>query len=557
MIQAKTEKIECQPDERLRTLIFLFFLSFIIIHHCFVFLGFYGNDDVNYARYAAMAAHGEKLSLLTADHFELRWVAIYTTAFFYRLFGINEFTTAAFGSIALALTGYYIKKIMRQTPLWTYILALILFFLNYRIIFNTHRLLPDSGVCLFIFGAYYYYLRALEGGRSLSNAAVSAVFVFLAIITKETIVLSIPLFIFLCARDISRKQMFTFWKAAIGLLSALIFAYLLLFKINTGEWLYRYTLLQANVYDSACNFAGLPFSETVKRIGYYLWEAFLRNGDLLYLIFGLCGFFYRNKVMPSKAAREIALAFFILLLSSNFMSISFTSYTPLCHDTRHYLFLFPFAAISGGWMLAAYIAEPRKYLPVLILPWLATVILFGIGGGAIKFLYLLVGLLLLIPVFSRSIINPGTLKGVFAVMLAGCMALRPLYDLYHNEFSYYYDHKKLVKEIFSRSRQSAIIFTGDDLTAAMSEYFLKYNSPSLAFKNLYATDSLSYIPANHIYLLVNQAYNIKMDAGVRELAKSGAYQAIRLVGSSGAVHLYAVEDIKALKFLKPYAGSVH
>ncbi|MEP7257246.1 MAG: hypothetical protein ABI687_02635 [Flavitalea sp.] len=557
MIQTKTENKEFLSDSRLRTWVFLFFLGVIVVHHLFVFLGFYGNDDINYARYAAMLAHGQSLTIQTADHFELRWLPIYTTAFFYRLFGINEFTTAAFGSISLALTGLYIKKLLRQAPLWTYILALILFFLNYRIIFNTHRLLPDTGICLFIFGAYYYYLNALEGARPIANAAVAALFIFLAIITKETIILPLPLFIFLFVRDFRCKQMNSFWATALPLLSALIFAYLLLFRINTGEWFYRYTLLQGNTYDSDCNFAGLPFSETFKRIGYYLWEAFLRNGDLLYLIFGLCGFFYRNKVMPSKAAREITLAFFILLLSANFMSISIKSYIPLCHDTRHYLFLFPFAAISGGSMLFAYIKEPRKYLPVLALPWLATIVLFSIGGGSIKFLYLLVSLLLLVLFFAGSIINTRKLTIGFVILLAGSMSLRPLYDLYHNEFSYYYDHKKLVTETFSGSGQDAVIFTGDDLTAAMSEYFLKYNSPSVLFKNLYATDSLSYIPANKVYLLINQAYNKRMSTGVIELSRSGNSSAIRLICSSGPVYVYAVEDIKALEFLKPYAGSVH
>lgn len=531
-----------RTDRRAGQLVFVAFVLLILAHHCFVFLGFYGMDDINYARYAARLASGESLTIRTTDHFELRWLAIYITAFFYRLFGINDFSSAAFGTITVVLTGWLILRLLRNAPWRVVFFALLLFFLDYHVLFATHRIWPDTAVMLLLLAACYGYLQAFAGKRSIHYPLLFSVSLFLAMLAKETVILFVPLLLILLLRDGIARRLRGFWLSAIGLSLLLCLGYAGLFKYVTGDWWYRYTVLQWNMTATECDFANLPPANTFRRIGYQLWQAFLLNGDMIVLLMGACGLLYRRRLLPDAQQRELALIFGILLLSANFMSISFTAYVPLCHDPRHFLFLLPFAAILGARLLPAYFSDPAKFVMLPVLFGGATCILFIGKGGEMKYVYLLISLVLFAPllVSSTRIRQPYLLLAPF--LLAACLLVRPAYDLHRNRFYYFEDHKKLVQTVFADTRTPATVYTANELMAELSEYFLGFQTGAVQFRWLERPTQDSLAPASSIvYFLVNR----ETEAGAAGMADSlhrAGSQVLSVVRQEGPIVLYLVED---------------
>src|SRR6185312_992901 len=147
-----------QPAElRQKKLILFGFLLLMLLHVIFTFAGFYGNDDINYARHASEIVHKGISFSPALDQYQLRWATVYSTAFFYWLFGINTFTSTLSSTISLALCGLLLYKILRYKKTSIYFLSIVLFFFGRSIIFYSHRLLPDPTMCLAVFWMYYSY----------------------------------------------------------------------------------------------------------------------------------------------------------------------------------------------------------------------------------------------------------------------------------------------------------------------------------------------------------------------------------------------------------------
>ena len=542
-------------DSRKRWLAFAFFIAAVIVHHAFVYLGVYTADDINYERFAMEATSGN-YSPFDAGHLvQHRWMVIYITSVFYKFFGINEINSSASGLLCVFSVGYLIKLILKRESFHVYVLALLLYFLNYHTFFSTHKMFADSPVSLFGFLTFYIYQRASAhaGGKYFLYALCFSVSAFCIMLSKETVVLFLPLFLIFLVRDFRSKRMTRFWIQAIIVSAALLFLYLLAFKIAKGDWFYRYHRLRMENYP--CSFDLFPFIETAKRIGYLLWNAFLLNGDLIVYLFGVCGFIYRNKIKQPPQMKEFGFAAVILLLTSNFISFSLTSYVPLCQDPRHFIFIVPFAAISGSYLLKSYFEQPAKY-PLLLLSFgLATLAIFAVGGGEMKYIYLLV-LLGLIFIYLNWFFKKKPLNYwlCFAYFLL-CFAIRPFYDLVHNEFAYYTDHKKLVKTVFGNEIRRGTVYSEDRMTTEINEYFLDFHTGDVRFKDVHQY-SAGMTQSPDTYLLINGAYKPPVEAYIDQLVQSRP-TSLKLIRRYGRVSLYQVEDKSVLDSLAKYPMFQH
>ena len=305
------------------------FILLLLIHVIFTFAGFYGNDDINYARYAAEVAHNGISFSPALDQYQLRWVTVYSTALFYWLFGINTFTSTLSSTISFVLCGILLHKILCCKKTGIYFLSMTLFFFARSIIFYSHRLLPDPTMCLAILWMYYSYRSYnLKKQRYFSYGIQFSVALFMAILTKETIIIALPLFLIFFLKDIFKRQNLQFWKIVILISFISLIAYLSYFKITTGDFFYRYSVLLKKSYFNECSFDKLPFIYTLRRIGYELWKAMLLNGDFLVLLPGIISVIYIKKIKRESIKRMDIFSFLILLVCSNFMSISVSSYVP-------------------------------------------------------------------------------------------------------------------------------------------------------------------------------------------------------------------------------------
>ena len=83
-------------------------IAIVLYNHFFAFFGHNGSDDLYYAALAKQLNDGTLH--LTNDHYAFRWGILLPVAICYRLFGINDFSTAlpAFISTLLAYSLYIV-----------------------------------------------------------------------------------------------------------------------------------------------------------------------------------------------------------------------------------------------------------------------------------------------------------------------------------------------------------------------------------------------------------------------------------------------------------------
>lgn len=321
--------------------LFIGFCILLLLHVAFLFCGFYGNDDINYARHAGEVVNTGVLSFTETDHFRLRWTCIFVTALFYKIFGFTAFTSSLFSYFSFALTAWLIYKLLKKESSQLLLFAYVMFFLSFTVIFYAHRLLPDTGVCFLVFAAYFFYYRKrFNNAPDFKYAVFFVLALFLSIITKETVIITTPLWIFLFISDIVAKRNDRFWRMVILLFAALTGLYLLYFKLSTGDWFFRYHVLNnySEFYGNGITYQQLGFTDLAKRLLYQLWEALLFNGDFEYLIFAIGAFIYRRKIFINVASQHIVVSFMILLLSANFMSYSINGYNPLWQTEAFYFY---------------------------------------------------------------------------------------------------------------------------------------------------------------------------------------------------------------------------
>jgi hypothetical protein len=528
------------PDRYSRQWILCGFFALILIHISFVFLGFYGSDDINYARYAAGIANNGISFEPATYHFQLRWTPVYSTAFFYKIFGINAFSSTLFSATAFALCGYIIYKTLLHDKPAVLLLALTLFLFNYSVLFYMHRIMPDPAVCLSVLWMYHCY-RAyfLQSKKAFFYGACFALALLLAVISKESIVIALPLFLVLFVKDMLQRQRLHFWKYAGALSIVFIFLYLLYFKTATGDFFFRYHLLQEKAYQNICSFQDLPFKNTLERIGYKLWQAMFLNGDVLTLLPALAAVVYKNKVLPAAGERLDAFSFVFLLLLANFMSISFSHYVPLCQDPRHFMFVLPFAAILGGPMLYAYFKEPLKYIGLPLLYAAATIIMFLISAGANKYFLLLFTLLLgvhyFIFLYSRQRMVYESAICLFVLLSAA----NYMKDFVRPQYPFYADHRKIIKKYFADNKTAATVFSADDLSAELSEYFMGFETGRVKFASL---DSVTKNEAGTLYYLLNGGLNSAAKLYMDSVMKKTADPDVLLIQQSHEVRLYKVNN---------------
>jgi hypothetical protein len=462
-------------DQSINSVRFIFIgFSLLLVAHvllCFAgFYSFYGGDDINFARYAGELNNSGISTARAVDHFQLRWTPIYITALFYRVFGVNDISSALYALGCLLGCGWLIYQMQKNEGWKTCLMTCTLFFFGRSVIFYSHRLLADPGICLAVL-TMYFACRNLQH-RNIAGGLWFALAFIGAVMTKESIVIALPVFGLFLIYDLIKRKAQKFWFSAVFFSAVFLFMYLLYFRITTGDWLFRYHLLHRNSYMNACSFDQLPAIATVRRISYQLWQAMLLNGDFIVLIPGLAALFYLPVAPPQ---RKDLFALTTLLLLSNFMTISWNSYVPLCHDPRHFLFIMPFAALAGGRMLSTFIIQPARYRMLPALYALATLIIFLSETGSTKYLYLGCCLLTVgvsvLPRFIRLFV-PG-----FVLIFS----LNHLIDFVKPLYPFHNDNKFVAREIRKYVPKSSTIYSRG-VTGEMAAYFLGFRQGEYQFK---------------------------------------------------------------------------
>ncbi|GAB4312502.1 MAG: hypothetical protein Kow00127_03070 [Bacteroidales bacterium] len=178
----------------------------------------------------------------------------------------------------------------------------------------------------------------------------------------------------------------------------------------------RFDAITANSYINPCSYDRLPFETVMRRISYEFFSLLVNHGLATGLVF-ILAFIFSTKSAGWFQLRTscdlLILSAVILLLSANFMTVSWRSWSPMCLDPRHYLFLVPVASVPAARIIRAMFENRTTGISVLLVLLPVTVISAVIPGESYTTPYL--PLLILFLVFFFCLI--GGIKGPFLPLL--------------------------------------------------------------------------------------------------------------------------------------------
>lgn len=488
---------------RSNQLIFIAFVLAVVLHHLFGYLGHYGFDDMEYARVAARLANGE---FDAGNHYSFRITLVGLTALSYKLFGINDWASALPPLIFFIGTLVLIYRILKDEsgPILT--IGLALFSLNNWTFFYSDKLMPDVAVTFFAFlfcYAIYSYKYLPRKMPELAYSFLAALSLFLCFNSKETVVLLAPLVAWLIVTDIVQKRSGRFWLQFVGFSLVLLAGYLVVCQVAFGNVITRFNAIVANSYLNSCSYDQQPFSETLKRITFGLAKLFLTQDMLLGFLVVLLAFFF----VPVKQILKLSdrKSFFIvssvvLMFSANFMSISVTSYIPMCADPRHYLFIVPVVAVAAALILRDYLSLFQFRIGLFVLVLIAFGLSLFFRSAAGYHLYLPVLVAIGCVVFLK---NQDWAQRIFAILLFLALLVQPAdMFIYARKVNYEKQKEIIQRELIDKNGVCVVIT--DEVQKRLGNYYSGF-SPNAAcrFINYIEADTFHFQKNAKIILLNN------------------------------------------------------
>lgn len=421
-------------------LLFFLFAALFVIYHAEAFLGFYGFDDLLYAELSANLLQGQ---VDWSDHFSFRWTILGLTALSYRLFGISDFASSAPAILLSLATLLLIFLTLKRRSGWAVAVGLALFTFNHWTLFYSDKVMPDVYLAFFSTAAILVYAHSVRNQTAWHLPVLFALLLFGAFLSKETVILLVPLLVWWMVTDAIQKKQRRFWLLALLTGAALLTGYFLLIGYFTGDSAARFRTILANRYVSFCNYADQPFRELLRRISYGLFSELTRQGMLAGLILLLPAWFLARRNLQLKSLRFWGTAAVILLLSANWMTITPTAYNPMCTDPRHYLFLIPLFAISGGMAISTFYNLRKYWLMVLLATAVFSLLLIPAGKETFFEQLLPLGVVALAGLFFQ---DKRDFLPVCAVLLVVGLAVKPARFIPYSRHINYAGQKEFVRK---------------------------------------------------------------------------------------------------------------
>ncbi len=371
--------------------ILLIYIIIVVLYHLFAYIGHFGFDDLHYAELASDLLQG---TVNFEDHYAYRFPVVLFTALSYLIFGISDFSSSLPALMITITILIIVFNILREQGAKVIFIGLSICTFSNWFLFYSDKLMPDMYVALSVIWA----LAIINRYKYKSDKSKTALFAFLfafsllfGFMSKGTIVLILPLLFYLLITDIVRRKDLKFW--AYSLLSGMILIslYLFIIWILTGDLFKRFDAITSNSYLNLCSYDQQSLKILLKRIFYGFFELSIYQSLATGFIFVFATLFQRKGLQVFRM--DDSFSFFqtsalILFLSSSFMSISFTSYAPMCLDPRHYLFLIPVVAIPASKIISDFFAYKKAAIQIILVLFCMTLISYFLQGSTFWKLYL-------------------------------------------------------------------------------------------------------------------------------------------------------------------------
>lgn len=342
---------------KLSSLVFFGSILLLVVHFAGFYFGHYGFDDLHYAE----LAHGWLSGTYDAtDHYSYRWTLLALTSLSYSLFGIHDWSSALPALVVTVALLYTLYRLRSALGEWVIAIALVLCVTAPWLLFYADKLMPDIYLAAAVMLAWYTLFRGRTGQQYVRYGSLLALALILGFLSKGTIVLVLPVLLAIMVRDLSTRRAMLFWRSSVGSGVVLGAVYLLLCWLWLGDPFIRFSAIADNSYLNACSYDQQPWPVLRDRLLIDFWALVLREGFAPFLVLSLIGSFTdrRHRFWHGSALG--------LFLAANFMTISPDAYVPMCLDPRHYLYLIPVGAVSGGLVLDAAFRQKKIRWTVLL-----------------------------------------------------------------------------------------------------------------------------------------------------------------------------------------------
>lgn len=456
--------------------VLLFFVSVLVLHHILGYIGHFGYDDMEYARLAYNLTHG---IFDFNNHFSYRLPLIFLTALSYSLFGVSDFASSLPPLIITVSILVVVFFALRDYGNLSLCAGLALTTFSRWFIFYSDKLMPDIYLAFSVILSLFIIHKYKFGSNKNHPVLYSLLFVlslFFGFIAKETIILILPLLLYFFIADLINKRDIKFWiySSIIGII--LLFSYFLIIWILTGDLSKRFEAISQNKYLNLCSYDKQPFRELLKRITYGFFGLSIAREMFTGFVFVIA--FMIQKKFKGILSINNSFSFYLvssvlLILSSNFMTISMISYVPMCLDPRHYLFLIPVVSIPAAIIISENVKTKQYAIQILLILIVVTTLSFLQIKSSWK-LYLLLTVL-----FGLYSLLPKNDKFQLIFITAFTLALMavPLNMVkYANKINYPKQKEIVYQYIINKNKDNYIITNA--VQKNLGDYYNSYNKKS-------------------------------------------------------------------------------
>ncbi len=508
----------------------------MLLNHFFGFTGPFGFDDIEYAHLGYLIFDGRPD---WTNPFIFRFGIVLPNGILQYLFGINEHIAAIY-PLAVSL-GILIIVLSCTVKDWqSKLIAGALLLSSPWVVFYSDKIGADIPVVLFILLSvsilYGYRFNANYQKKGYLYGFFLASTLFLGLLTKETVWFLFPLLAIFFCRDVFKKQHYKFWLSTICSLALLMFIYLLWQKVAFNDWFYRFNLIKANSYQNICNYDKQPFLVVFNRIAYELWLYLLKESSFIIPIVFLLALINKRFLTAVFSKQSFwTLTALILGLSANFWTISYNSYHPLCVDIRHYLYIFPVAAIA----VANNYQELTKNKSIVFITTVCGLVVLLSNQLSIK---------------TEAVVNAAIIGSIFLLMLVFrnqrkqlllLLVMVPLVNLFHQinvATGYNYYQQKKIAENFLKDKHDVTIYTSEAQKRLFNYYlgFENKNRLSIAPYHFFSKLEKGYHYWNyHVLQQTNELGSIPAEIEAVSIAKNSVY-------NSDIIKIYKWDEVNFL-----------
>ena len=299
-------------------------------------------DDFTYLNFANELNEGR--FEITDNHFTSRITLIYPVAYVIKYLGISQYTMVVFPLLCgLVLLNTFLW-LGHRVNRWIGVIGGLLILCNYHLIYFSNHLFPEMPLALSVFLCLMGYYMVLKDEMVPRMAGLlSALALFAAFLTKTTVVLLLPLLLYLFINDRLRKRNGSFWLVFVSLS---IFFFLLngfWYMEVKGSFFYRFQNIANNHVPTAKTFFDKDGEAILARLTYLPLLGFLKGGFFIPLLLALPSVFKLKKAsFKLKRPEDLwPVTLLFLLLAFWFFSTSWRYYSPLPTENRHIVYFIP------------------------------------------------------------------------------------------------------------------------------------------------------------------------------------------------------------------------